>query len=452
MKRSPGGTQGFGFAALAAFAMCGCGEGTAAHPLKPPPSSDKALTSFVLRAADNAGLAADVEGAITGTAVALTVPSSVALTRLTPTLTTIGASVSPASGAAQDFSHPVRYTVTAADGSTRGYTVAVSAAASSAKDITRFTILGIDGAIRGTDISLTVPAGTDRTRLVPTITGTGLSVDPASGVAHDFSSPAQYLVTAADGSTRNYTVTVSVAPSSAKEITRFTLAGVDGAINGTGISLALPAGTNVTRLVPAIVHTGASISPAGGVAADFTSPVSYTVTAADGSTRTYVVTVSVTAAIDLAAATITDGSATDVAGWPQTTTITAVNLIGTAVSVDFDKRDGPNRWPDECDLPGFQGCPGLQYTIWIFEYVGGHWYGTGAIEMWYGRPDTGANPAGGTLEDQILQNWIYYSSVMSAHPLVPGEQIGIMVTTGDERRKNNSDLQERSDVVLVTMP
>ncbi len=439
-------------AAFAAATMSAClgavGDTPETHP---PRSSDKALSSFTLRAADNPGLTADVAGTLSGSSIALALPSGTDVTHLTPTVIDTGASVSPASGAPQDFTSPVDYTVTAADGSRQTYTATVSVAPSSAKDITRFTLAGVDGAIAGTNIAVTVPTGTDVTSLAPTIVSTGASVSPASSVAQDFTTPVAYTVTAVDNSTRTYTVTVTVAPSNSKDITRFTLLGVDGAIAGTGISLTLPVGTNLTSLAPTIVHTGVSISPASGVAADFTNPIGYTVTAADGSTQTYTVTAAVTSAIDLNTAIIIDGSATDVASWPQTTTLTNVNLNGTAVSVEFDKLDGPNRWPDECDLPGFVGCPGLQYTIWIFEYVGGQWYGTGAIEMWYGRADTGANPAGGTLEDQIQQNWVYYSSVMGSHALVPGEQIGFMVTPGDERRKNNTDLQERSNVVLVTL-
>ncbi len=50
-------------------------------------------------------------------------------------------------------------------------------------------------------------------------------------------------------------------------------------------------GTSVTSLTPSITHTGASINPAVGVAQNFTSPVTYTVTAADSSTKSYIVTV-----------------------------------------------------------------------------------------------------------------------------------------------------------------
>jgi hypothetical protein len=80
------------------------------------------------------------------------------------------------------------------------------------KDIIAFTILGIDGTIETNTISLTVPYGTDLTSLAPTITTWGeRDVSPASGVAQDFSSPVVYTVTAADDSTKTYTVTVTEA-------------------------------------------------------------------------------------------------------------------------------------------------------------------------------------------------------------------------------------------------
>jgi hypothetical protein len=66
---------------------------------------------------------------------------------LTPTIAISGASVSPASGAAQDFTAPVIYTVTAADLTTKAYTVTVNVAPSGAKDITALTILGVDASI-----------------------------------------------------------------------------------------------------------------------------------------------------------------------------------------------------------------------------------------------------------------------------------------------------------------
>jgi uncharacterized repeat protein (TIGR01451 family) len=68
---------------------------------------------------------------------------------------------------------------------------------------------------------------------------------------------------------------------------------VIGVVNETTktVALTVPFGTVVTALVPTITMTGASVSPASGVAANFTSPVVYTVTAADASTQAYTVTV-----------------------------------------------------------------------------------------------------------------------------------------------------------------
>lgn len=54
----------------------------------------------------------------------------------------------------------------------------------------------------------------------------------------------------------------------------------------------IPASGNITALIPTIsVSNGASVNPASGTVTDFTSPVVYTITAEDGSTTTYTVTV-----------------------------------------------------------------------------------------------------------------------------------------------------------------
>jgi hypothetical protein len=80
-----------------------------------------------------------------------------------------------------------------------------------AKDITTFSIPNATVTIAGSDIEVTVPFGADVTALVPSIVITGASVSPASDVAQDFSGPQTYVVTAKDGSTKEYTVTVTPA-------------------------------------------------------------------------------------------------------------------------------------------------------------------------------------------------------------------------------------------------
>ena len=148
-------------------------------------------------------------------------------------------------------------------------------------------------------IAVTVPFGTDVTALTPTITFTGASVSLASGLTTDFTSPVVYTVTAADSSTQAYVVTVTVAPppSFPKAITAFAFSSpaASGVVNETlhTIAVTVPFGTDVTALAPTIAITGASVSPLSAAPQNFTSPVTYTVTAADASTQPYVVTVTV---------------------------------------------------------------------------------------------------------------------------------------------------------------
>ncbi len=177
-----------------------------------------------------------------------------------------------------------------------------SDAKSSDKDITQFTISAVDGAIGGTHIAVALTAG-PVTSLTPTIAvSAGASVSPASGVAQDFTNPVTYTVTAQDGTTKDYAVSVS-SSTTQKNITLFSILGVDGTIttgSGSGagtVTLALPSGTNLTNLTPTIALTsGATVDPASGVARDFTSQVTYVVTnpastGSGGTTKNWNVTV-----------------------------------------------------------------------------------------------------------------------------------------------------------------
>ena len=88
-----------------------------------PRSSDKTITRFELTTTDNVALSASVVGDISGSQITLNLPAGTVVTALIPTITVDGRSISPASGAAQDFTHSVNYQVTADDGSTADYTV-----------------------------------------------------------------------------------------------------------------------------------------------------------------------------------------------------------------------------------------------------------------------------------------------------------------------------------------
>lgn len=181
---------------------------------------------------------------------------------------------------------------------------------SSEKTITAFMIPNQIGSTTINEsaytISLTMPFGTSLTALVPTITITGTTVNPISGVVQNFTNPVNYIVTAADASTQTYVVTVTIATAplpTTKDIISFSFNSFNpviyGVINNVSetVKIIVPFGTNITTLVPTIAHSGVAISPVSGLVQDFTLPISYTVMAQDNSTKIYVVTVAVGGAI-----------------------------------------------------------------------------------------------------------------------------------------------------------
>ncbi len=191
-----------------------------------------------------------------------------------------------------------------------------------AKAITAFSFIAedntelsedVEGLIAGigSTISITVPAGTNVTALIPTISIIGSSLNPASGIETDFSSPVTYTVTAGDETTLDFSVTVTVAPIDAKEITAFSFiaddntelsADVTANINGTAITATVPYDTDLMALVATFTTTGDSVTVnsteqvSGDATNDFSNPVIYTVTAVDSSTQEYTVSVTTTPA------------------------------------------------------------------------------------------------------------------------------------------------------------
>jgi len=276
--------------------------------------------------------------------VSVTVPYGTSVTSLVPTIQITGATISPASGTSRNFTNPVSYTVTAADGSIQVYTITVTVAANSAKEITSiaFSNPSAIGVVTESNhtIAITVPFGTTVTSLTPTIGISGASISPASGAPQNFTSPVTYTVTAADSTTQTYIVTVTIALNPAKAITNFELTslGVIGAVTESNhtIALTVPYGTSVASLTPTIGITGASISPASGVARNFTSPVTYTVTAADGSIQDYLATIY----ISLPSYTISISQPTD--GIISITPSKDFYTLGEAVTINCTPNSGYN--------------------------------------------------------------------------------------------------------------
>lgn len=122
------------------------------------------------------------------------------------------------------------------------------------------------------------------------MTGAGLSSEGVTG-DETFIVDTQETYINCDGAWYNK----SNGKSASAEITKAVLsiggANYEGAIVDDGITFVVPYGTAVTELAPTITKSELStISPT--TAQDFSSPVTYTVTAQDGKmTHTYVVTV-----------------------------------------------------------------------------------------------------------------------------------------------------------------
>lgn len=115
-----------GATALAAvLALSGCSSGSS-DPGGDPGGAAASITSFTLRAADNAALAGDVACTISGSSITGDAGFFAPLKSLVPTIAvSAGASVLPASGSAVDFRGPVIFTVTAEDGTISSYTAAL---------------------------------------------------------------------------------------------------------------------------------------------------------------------------------------------------------------------------------------------------------------------------------------------------------------------------------------
>lgn len=171
---------------------------------------------------------------------------------------------------------------------------------SSAKSITEFKVndqvATIDESAK--TVTITFPFGTDITKVQPTIkVSEKATVSPASGAEVNLTSAITYTVTAEDESKQEYVVTATVAKNSAADILTFAFNSLDPKVTATvdanakTVVAEVPYGTDVTALKPTITISGESVSPASDVAQNFTNPVKYTVTAANGDKKEFTVTV-----------------------------------------------------------------------------------------------------------------------------------------------------------------
>jgi hypothetical protein len=135
----------------------------------------------------------------------------------------------------------------------------------------------------------------------------------------------------------------------------------------------------------------------------------------------------------------------DFASWGETAKITSVTFTPDAFLVDFDKRDGPDRWPD---TPF--GAGSLEYTLGMCVNISDHWYCSAVVQFWYGR-DLAASGIPGNVNFE----WFYDRArwgPMAGYQPQEGETVGLFACAGNCRNNDAGDrsyVKERTNVAFV---
>lgn len=236
--------------------------------------------------------------------ISLNLPEGTNLSTITPAITHTGtaAAINGSaldSGSTFDFTTsetaPLILTVTNSNFDLSAeYKVTITAKKSAENYITSYRIGDTEGAINGDYIAITIPYATDLAAVTPDISISEFAALTAPAKLQEGENI--YTVTAEDGTSRTYTVTITrAAVATGNQILSFSYgaaAGVIDQVQGT-IKLELPAGTSTTFAPTIKLSDFATVTPASGESQDFSKPVKYTVRAQNGSTNSYTVTVTV---------------------------------------------------------------------------------------------------------------------------------------------------------------
>lgn len=263
---------------------------------------DNLVTSFAVTVDDGKTRYAKIDE--TNKTIFLNLPEDTDLSAITPVITHTGTEVkingaSFTGSGSFDFTNSETSPLTLTVANSKfdlhtDYKVTITARKSSENYITSYKLGDAEGVIDGDNIAITIPYAMDLAAVEPEIAFSEFASLTAPAALQEGENT--YTVTSEDGKVRTYTVTITrTAVATGRQILSFTYGAVAGTIdqvNGT-ISLVLPAGTGTTFAPTIRVSDFATVTPASGEAQDFSKPVNYKVTAQNGSTNTYTVTVTV---------------------------------------------------------------------------------------------------------------------------------------------------------------
>lgn len=235
----------------------------------------------------------------TAKTITLNLPDGTSLTGLKPIIEHTGTGTTM-DGQTLDFSDGKSKTLTLTnsnfDNLTTTYTVTVTNHKSDENRILSYKIGDAVGTISGDTIAITVPYAENLTKAkaVLEISEFATVTEPAALQIGENS----YTVLSESGKTRTYKVTITrAAVATGNSILSFRYGSVEAVIDqarGT-IKMELPAGSSSTFAPIIVTSPYATVTPASGQKQSFAKPVKYTVTAQDGTTNTYTVTVTIAA-------------------------------------------------------------------------------------------------------------------------------------------------------------
>jgi hypothetical protein len=235
---------------------------------------------------------------IADTIIHIELYEKVDLTKLAPTVVTSQlATVSPRSGQVQNFTNPIVYTVTAQNGDVKRYHVDIEEMLSDANRIVSFSFAHLDykTTIVEDTVRIEVYENVPLNNLRPIIEiSEKATITPGSGVAQNFETDVNYVVTSESELQRNFVVKTTKVLDTNKAILSFAIPNRTSNITfrGDTIDVEVYAFVDVSSLAPIIsISPKATIFPQSGQAVNFTNPVTYTITAQDGGTSKYVVKV-----------------------------------------------------------------------------------------------------------------------------------------------------------------